>query len=100
MKEHIFEANGEEYEVKIGQSVQNQIIVQAFNTKNNEPSGFSYSVDFDTNFVMENVLGISGVQSLIEIIKDDVVNKRREELETISKNLPREFTKSSGIVWI
>jgi hypothetical protein len=100
MKEHLFEVSGEKFEIKLGQTVQDELIVQAFNVSTGKPVGFRYSVSFDTNVDMNNYAGISGIQSLIEIAKDDVKNKRWEEVAEAMKNVPQQLMTTSETDWI
>ena len=97
MKDHTFTVDNVEYEIKVGLSGQNKIIVQAFKANTNEAAnGFQYSINLNMAIDMENVQGVSGVQELIEIAKNDVINKRWEELEEILKSIPTNLKTDSG----
>lgn len=100
MKDHIFKVEEVDYEIKVGLNGQNEIIVQAFKANTTEPAnGFSYSIKLNMAIDMANVQGVSGVQELIEIAKNDVVSKKWEELREILKNVPTNLRTDSGIQW-
>ena len=70
--------DGNKYEIIVTQ-VENGYTVRAF--LNNKPANpWFYNVDFITNMDIENAIGESAYDHLIESAKSDIKNKRYEAL--------------------
>jgi hypothetical protein len=65
-----FPYNGKTYEIKVFHG-ENGFIVQAF-LNGRRANGYSYSVDYDTNFKFEWDNGYEAFSHLIEVAKADI----------------------------
>ncbi|HPS84823.1 MAG TPA: hypothetical protein PLA88_10915 [Bacteroidales bacterium] len=100
MKNHVFTVDGVSYEIKIALKDQSKILVRAFKSNSDEPAnGFCYSIGLTMNIDMTHVQGVTGLQTLIGIAKDDVINRRWDELEKTLKNTRRNLKTDSLIQW-
>jgi hypothetical protein len=81
-----FKAHGKDYEIRLILGQNNEFVISAFHG-GKPANGYSYRVALNTAHDLKVLVGQDAVKYLITLAKDDVVQRRYEELlEAIKKS--------------